>query len=79
MFLVFSALSLKMFLTCFYFPNAKILSHDAYLREIRIVLHCFLLTLKTFFLYKNKVYENIRLCGKKIKKMLRTYQDLEKD
>ena len=41
MFLVFSVLSLKMFLTCSYFPNAKILLRGAYLCENRIVLHCY--------------------------------------
>ena len=34
MFLVFSVLSLKMFLTYYYFPNEKILSRCAYLRAV---------------------------------------------
>ena len=47
MFLVFFSFKPKMFLTCSYFSNAKILLRGAYLREIQIVLHCFLLTSKT--------------------------------
>ena len=32
-----------------------------------------------FFIYKNKVYKNIRLQWRKIKNMLRTYQGFEKE
>ena len=43
-FLVFFSSKPKIVLNMFLFSNAKILSRGAYLREIRIVLHCFLLT-----------------------------------
>ena len=62
MFLVFfSVLSLKMFLTCSYFPNEKILSRGAYLQEIRIVLYYYFFHALSVSLFKHGLKFRMRI------------------
>ena len=64
------------YVTVFPFPGKLYV----FLQDFEISFSWKLITVLTRFLYKNKVYKNIRLqCDNKFKNMLRTYQGFEKE